>query len=271
MTHDIMEHVRVTKELLDADESFASITLLDIRGSAPQIIGAKAIVTDQGIVAGTIGGGKIEGAAIDHAQKILAGDQSITNELVTWNLQTEIGMTCGGEVKMFFEFHRQTAWPIAIFGAGHIAQALIPMLTKLNCRVTCIDPRPDWLAKLRDDPKLRKRCVANPVDEISEFSDRTFFVLMSKGHSADLPVLAEILANRDALYVGVIGSKQKASVLRRELIERKIAAEKIDSVYCPMGLPIGNNTPAEIAISVLAQLIQIRDEVGVFDHKTKQF
>ena len=59
MTHDIMEHVRVTKELLDEEVSFASITLLDIRGSAPQIIGAKAIVTDQGIVAGTIGGGKI--------------------------------------------------------------------------------------------------------------------------------------------------------------------------------------------------------------------
>lgn len=271
MTHDIMEHVRVTKELLDEEESFASITLLDIRGSAPQIIGAKAIVTDQGIVAGTIGGGKIEGTAIDHAQRILLGDESISTDLVTWNLQTDIGMTCGGEVKLFFEFHRQTVWPIAVFGAGHIAQALIPMLTKLNCKVTCIDPRSDWLAKLDDHPKLKKRCVENPVDVVKECSDRTFFVLMSKGHSADLPVLADILPRRDAPYVGVIGSKQKASVLRRELGEKNIDLTKFDSVYCPIGLPIGNNTPVEVAISVVAQLIKIRDKVGVFNHKSKDF
>ena len=189
MTHDIMEHVRVTKELLDEEVSFASITLLDIRGSAPQIIGAKAIVTDQGIVAGTIGGGKIEGASIDYAQRILSGDEGITNDLVTWNLQSDIGMTCGGEVKLFFEFHRQTVWPIAVFGAGHIAQALIPMLTKLNCKVTCIDPRSDWIAKLDDHPKLRKRCVANPADLVGEFSERTFFVLMSKGHSLRTKVM----------------------------------------------------------------------------------
>jgi len=271
MTHDIMEHVRVTKELLDEEVSFASITLLDIRGSAPQIIGAKAIVTDQGIVAGTIGGGKIEGASIDYAHRILSGDEGITNDLVTWNLQSDIGMTCGGEVKLFFEFHRQTVWPIAVFGAGHIAQALIPMLTKLNCKVTCIDPRSDWIAKLDDHPKLRKRCVANPADLVGEFSERTFFVLMSKGHSADLPVLTEILSTRKAPYIGVIGSKQKASVLRRELSEKQIDSKKIDSVFCPIGFPIGNNTPAEVAISVLAQLLKVRDEVGIFDHKTKEF
>jgi xanthine dehydrogenase accessory factor len=69
----------------------------------------------------------------------------------------------------------------------------------------------------------------------------------------------------------VIGSKQKASVLRRELSEKQIDSKKIDSVFCPIGFPIGNNTPAEVAISVLAQLLKVRDEVGIFDHKTKEF
>ena len=81
---------------------------------------------------------------------------------------------------------------------------------------------------------------------------------MSKGHQTDLPVLAEILATRDPPYVGVIGSPQKAKVLRRELVQRGIPQDKLDSFHCPIGMPLGNNTPAEISISVIAQLIQKR-------------
>src|SRR5580698_627716 len=72
MSYDLAEHLRVSAELLEHDESFATVTLLAIRGSAPQIAGAKAIVTDQGIVAGTVGGGKIENAAIEYAKKTLS-------------------------------------------------------------------------------------------------------------------------------------------------------------------------------------------------------
>lgn len=270
MTHDILDLVRVTQELLDIEQSFVTITLLDIRGSAPQIVGAKAIVTEQGIVGGTIGGGKIEAAGIIHAQRLIDASEK-SNDLVTWNLQTDVGMTCGGEVKLFFEVQRKASWPIAVFGAGHVAQALIPLLTKLNCRITCVDPRSEWLAKLEEHPKLRKRCLEKPEEIVEDMPADTFFVLMSKGHSADLPVLAKILETREAPYVGAIGSHQKAKVLKRDLKERGIPDEKLESFFCPIGLPMGNNTPTEIAISITAQLLQIRDQLGVFDHKTKSF
>lgn len=271
MTFDVVQHSRTLRQLLDADQPFVIITLIEIRGSAPQITGAKAIVTSEGIAAGTIGGGRIEATAIRHAQQLLSDAAGMNCEFVTWNLQTDIGMTCGGEVKLFFEVCGSSDWPIAVFGAGHIAQALIPMLVQLNCRVTCFDTRPEWLEKLPTHPKLRTVCLQELRDAVKDQPAHTFFLLMTQGHALDLPVLTEILRTRDAPYVGVIGSPQKASVLRRDLQQQNMPPEKMDSFYCPMGVPLGNNTPAEISISVIAQLIQRRDELGILKHKVKQF
>lgn len=271
MTFDVVQHSRTLTHLLDTDASFVIVTLVDVRGSAPQISGAKAIVTSQGIESGTVGGGKIEATAIQHAQQLLAQQDGTSCEFVTWNLQTEIGMTCGGEVKLFFEVCDGGGWSIAVFGAGHIAQTLIPMLVQLNCRVICFDTRPDWLAKLAPHPKLKTVCPNELRDVVKDQPASTFFLLMTQGHASDLPVLTEILQTREALYVGVIGSAQKASVLRRELQEQNVSSDKIDSFFCPMGLSLGNNTPAEISIGVIAQLLQRRDELGILKHKVKQF
>lgn len=260
MTHHIVDHHRLVQKLLDQAESFVSVTLVDIRGSAPQIIGAKAVVSRSGIEGGTVGGGKIEAAAIEHALGLLASGKQLA-QLVTWNLQTDIGMTCGGEVKLFFDVYAKAAWPIVIFGAGHIAQALVRLLLTLDCQITCIDTRSDWLGKLPNDCKLRKICTDDPSQLVRVQPESAFFVLMSKGHATDLPVLAEILRNRNATYLGVIGSRQKASVLRRDLESQGLSTAKSESFFCPIGLPIGNNTPAEIAISITAQLLQHRDKM----------
>ena len=151
MNFDYHQFNSKTSELFEAMQSFVTITLVAIRGSAPQVIGAKAIVTAGGIEAGTVGGGKIEAAAVQHASELLGQhDRQPVCELVKWNLQTDIGMTCGGEVQLMFEVVRNDAWPIVVFGAGHISQQLIPLLLTLNCRVTWIDPRSDWLSRLAE-------------------------------------------------------------------------------------------------------------------------
>ena len=271
MTFDVVQHSRKLNKLVEIGTPFAIVTLLQIRGSAPQIVGAKAIVTHAGIVSGMVGGGKIEAATIEHAQLQLAANDGVANELVTWNLQSDVGMTCGGEVKLFFEYHCRESWPVAVFGAGHVAQVLIPILLQLDCQVTCVDARSDWLEKLPVHPKLRPRCESEPRTTVSAMPPKTFFVLMSMGHATDMPVLAEILKTRNAPYIGVIGSKQKANVLRRELSACGIAASRQQQFVCPIGLPIGNNTPAEISISIIAQLIQKRDELGILKHKVKSF
>ena len=108
MTHHIVDHHQHVQKLLELGESFVTVTLVEIRGSAPQIVGAKAIVTRNGIEGGTVGGGKIEAAAIDHAQQLLANGRQHA-ELVQWNLQTDIGMTCGGAVRLFFDVYATSA------------------------------------------------------------------------------------------------------------------------------------------------------------------
>ena len=272
MNFDFYQFTTKAVELFDSQTSFVTITQVAIRGSAPQIVGAKILVTADGIEAGTIGGGKIEAAAVEYAKQLL--EQTTEKqlcELVTWNLQTDIGMTCGGEVKFLFEVVRNDEWPIVVFGAGHISQQLVPLLLTLNCRVTWIDPRADWLAKLPDHRKLKKICTDDMPGQVGCQPSGAFFVLMTRGHASDLPILHKVLETRRAPYVGVIGSSQKASVLRRDLKEQGIGEDLIQSFYCPMGKPIGNNTPGEIAISVISQLIEVRDEQGIFDHKTKSF
>ncbi len=271
MAFDVHRHCHKVNELLRFNSPFATVTMVDVRGSAPQIQGAKAIVTADGIVEGTVGGGKVEARAIAHAVEMLKTADGRSCEFVTWNLQTDIGMTCGGEVKFFFELYLCNDWKISLFGAGHIAQALVPILLQMNCRVTWLDQRHDWLSRMPDHPKLTKVCSQHLKDEVEQLDPRSFFVLMTQGHATDLPVLAEVLQTIQPPYVGVLGSLQKAKVLRRDLKELGFSEEKIASFYCPMGLPIGNNTPPEVAISVLSQLIQERDRLGIIQQRTKSF
>jgi xanthine dehydrogenase accessory factor len=271
MAFDVHRHWQKVHGLIQTSTPFATVTLVDMRGSAPQIRGAKALVTTDGVVEGTVGGGKVEARAITHAIEMLQAADGRSCDLVTWNLQTDIGMTCGGEVKFFFELHLCNDWKISLFGAGHIAQALVPILLQMNCRVTCLDGRQDWLSKMEEHPKLTKICSENLKDEVKKLDPRSFFVLMTQGHATDLPVLAEVLQTIQPAYVGVLGSLQKAKIVQRDLKEMGVSDEKIQSYFCPMGLPIGNNTPIEIAISVLSQLIQERDRLGIIDQKTKSF
>lgn len=271
MAFDVYRHNRTVNELLEARTPFVIVTMVDRRGSAPQIEGAKGVITSAGIVEGTVGGGKVEARAIRHAQEMLAANDGRSCDFVVWNLQTEIGMTCGGEVKFFFEVCLCNDWTISLFGAGHIAQVLAPLLLQTNCRLTCLDQRQEWLDRMSDHPRLTKVCREDLAGAVSELDPRSFFVLMTQGHANDLPVLAEVLRTIEPPYVGVLGSVQKAKVLRRDLKQLGIPEQKLDKFFCPMGLPIGNNTPPEIAISVASQLIQERDRLGILQQKTKSF
>lgn len=271
MSCDIHKHWRKIQELLSAQIPFATVTMVDMRGSAPQIQGAKAVVTAEGIVEGTVGGGKVEAKAILHAQELLRHGGGRSCELMTWNLQTDVGMTCGGEIKFFFEVFFCNDWKIVVFGAGHISQALVPILLQMNCRVTCIDQRAEWLARMAEHPRLTKICSPQPREEVQRCDANSFFVLMTQGHATDLPILSQILSTIQPPYVGVLGSLQKAKILRRDLEAHGLSREKLESYFCPMGLPLGNNTPPEIAISIAAQLIQRRDALGIIQHKSKVF
>jgi xanthine dehydrogenase accessory factor len=250
----------IWKKAAELNESFVQITLTNIRGGAPQDIGAKCLVTKDGLAFGTIGGGKVEMKAISHAQDLLNVSNSKKLETLIWNLQTDVGMTCGGEVTFLFEVFKSDSWKIAIFGAGHVSQALVRVLMNLNCQLTVIDSRKEWLDKLPQD------CGTiihedKPETVVKSLTEDHYFISMTQGHAFDRPVLEEIFKNfPKTSYVGAIGSNQKAKVLKSELKKNEVSEEFLSRLRIPIGLPLGKNNPEEISISIAAELLKERDK-----------
>lgn len=247
-------------------ESFVTVTLVESQGSVPQEVGARMIVAGNERLYGTVGGGKVEKRALDFAMEILESPEDNSRiKLVSWALDKDIGMTCGGSVKLLFESHRPSSWSIVVFGAGHCALALIDILSGLDCRITCVDTRAEWLAKLPASPRIKAERVEKYEDYVGRIDPASFVVLMTMGHSTDSPVLISLLKRFGASlpYIGVIGSKAKAQRLKGDLkaaSTRELDLSQHDeSFYCPVGLPIGSRSPEEIAVSVAAQLLMVRD------------
>ncbi len=238
---------------------FVLVTLIEALGSTPQDTAAKMLVTTGGIYAGTVGGGKVEAKALALAAEILEQTDP-KPRFVSWTLKGDVGMTCGGSVKFYFEPHFGAgSWSIAVFGAGHVAQALIPVLIPLPCRITCADTRAEWLGRLPQAPNLRALHLDSPESLVPSLPDGAFLIVMTQGHATDRPILRRALTERSFPFIGVIGSEAKAAILRRELTANGVTSEQASRFHCPVGLDFGTNHPHEIALSIAAQLLTERD------------
>ena len=248
-------------QLRQRGERFVVVTVSAQRGSVPAETGAKAIVTRDGMITGNLGGGKVEVKAVAEAIGMLEGTEEC--RLVTWNLQRDVGMTCGGEITFLFErVSPEPPWHVLVFGAGHVSQALVRLLSPLRCKVDVVDTRSEWLSRLPSNESVVPHKVERFEQGVDLVTKESFVVSITMGHSTDRPVLSAILKRFGSLpYLGVIGSASKRAVLLRELTDAGIAQESLDSLICPIGLPLGSNDPAEIAVSIVAQLIQTRDSL----------
>jgi xanthine dehydrogenase accessory factor len=244
--------------------AFVLVILTESLGSTPQDTGAKMLVTAAGLHTGTVGGGKVEAKAIALAQEMLTAATGAP-QFLNWALKTDVGMTCGGSVKLYFEPHAGggigAAWPIWIFGAGHVVQALVPVLAPLDCQLTIVDPRREWLDRLPRARNVRYLEAAEPADLVPTMPDHAFLLCLTKGHASDRPVLQRALAERNFPFVGVIGSDAKAKVLQKELVAAGLTSQRAQEFHCPIGLSFGNNDPREIALSIAAQLLTERDRL----------
>lgn len=258
MNWTLLEHL---ESLQQQGQPYVLVTVVDVLGSVPPALGIKMIVTQDGLLSGTVGGGKLEQKALQNSLDMLSeAPTGKPHQLLTWHLQQDVGMTCGGSVTLFFEKWSAQPWRIVIFGAGHVCQALVPLLLTLDCHLTCIDSREDWLHRLPKSPKLLKVHQPHPQDFVPQVPPDSFVALMTMGHATDLPILLKLLAREPFPYLGVIGSKAKAARLHQDMAEAGLDSERTPDFYCPIGLPLGSNHPSEIAVSIAAQLLQTRDE-----------
>ncbi|ATG72724.1 molybdenum cofactor sulfurylase [Zobellella denitrificans] len=245
--------IQALAELEQKGEPCVLVTVVEHKGSTPRDSGTKMLVTEQGCHA-TIGGGHLEYKALELARDMLArGEQQMKVE--RFNLGASLGQCCGGMATIMLEPVVRPRHHLVLFGAGHVAKALVHIVATLPFRITWIDERAEeFPAEL---PAGVTRVVSeDPVDEVDDQPAGSFYLVMTHNHQLDLELCARILKRNDARYFGVIGSRTKRKRFDYRLQERGFDDAALARMICPIGLAeVAGKHPAEIAVSVAGQLI----------------
>jgi xanthine dehydrogenase accessory factor len=235
-------------------QRFVLITVVRTAGSTPRKAGAKMLLREDGVTCGTVGGGAIEHALLQEARAAL---QEGKPRLVRRHLTRDLAMCCGGEMEAFLEplGLRET---LVLVGAGHIHAALTPMALALGFEVLVADDLEE-LARADRFPGARLVVSFEPREWGVTFDGSSYVVVASRDHAVDQEVL-EKLARLEARprYLGVIGSQAKLLKFRKRLELREVPAGWIEQIRGPIGVDVGAETPAEIAVAVAAELIAVR-------------
>jgi xanthine dehydrogenase accessory factor len=214
------------------------------------------LVKADGSIVGTIGGGNLENIAIKEALKVL---QSNKPKRLDYSLQasTETDMVCGGDVEIFIEPILSTP-TIYIFGGGHIGLALTRIAKPLGFKIVVVDDRPEFASPERF-PEAEETIVGDFGEVFSKLKiDRSsYIVITTHGHKGDEAALKGALGTK-ARYVGMIGSRSKIKEIYSHLREKGFSQKQLDHVHSPIGLKIFAQTPEEIAVSIMAEIIAVR-------------
>lgn len=236
-------------------------TVIRTEGSTPRSVGAKMLIARDGRTWGTIGGGAVEAAVIREAAGVVeAGEPRIK----AYDLEERIGneSICGGRMEVFLD-PLPAAERLYIFGAGHVARALVPMAKAVGFCIIVIDPR-SQLADPGRFPTADEIVVEDfvPFAEGMESGPDVYAVVVTPNHEYDEEVVRSVLG-KPFRYVGMIGSRQKVATVIAHLREFGFTESQIESLHSPIGLDIGAETPEEIAVSILAELVECRRKGAV--------
>lgn len=228
------------------------ITIVETGGSNPRDSGTRMFVVSKDIIEGTIGGGKLEKDCIDLALETL---ETKKIKKSTIPLGAKSGQCCGGVVEVLIEpFNLGPR--LFIFGSGHIALATAKILKETPFKVSLIDERIEWLSRF-DGIKYCQSPLSFLCEKTIECDD--YVIVMTHSHQLDLDIIANLI-EKEVKFIGLIGSETKWLRFQKELQKKGHQQEKIAKTHCPIGLPIGGKSPAEIAISIASQLIKIHYE-----------
>lgn len=241
-------------ELLSRGEGVVLCMVTHVDGHAPRRPGAKMLVLADGSIRGTIGGGRVEAEVIQKALALL-GAPGAAPTVVRYKLAAELGMCCGGAMDIYFE-PCPPAPRLVLFGAGHVARATAPLARTVGFEVMVVDDREDWNAA-KHFPERTARRVVPYADALPEVRAGDLVVIVTRNHDDDQALLAA-LAPRRLPYLGMIGSRRKVERAFARLRADGLSEELLAQVRAPVGLEIGAETPEEIAVSIVAELIAHR-------------
>jgi xanthine dehydrogenase accessory factor len=239
--------------LMDRREPCVLITILTTKGSTPREVGAKMLISEQQIYL-SIGGGHLEHQVIKKSKETLQCKQ--TKPFVhSFSLGASLGQCCGGQIDILFEPCYPPAQNIAIFGAGHIANALVPILSQLPCSVQWIDSRAEMFpveiaenTQCFTDEDVTLLCEKIPDD--------SYVLIMTHNHQIDQAICEQLLRQNNSAFIGLVGSTTKWRKFTLRLSRKGFSDKQINRINCPIGTPyVSGKLPIEIAVSVSAHFI----------------
>lgn len=249
------ELLKIVLAAREDGRNHAIITIVSTSGSSPRKNG-KLLVFVTGETYGTIGGGAIERVAIEHA---LACIRRGKGDYIEYNLaKGDVRMACGGNMALLTEVFRARP-KLMICGAGHVGIALAAMARPAGFDIRFFDDRER--AALPGD--ISAEDVYTKVESFAQgladadLPKGAYYVIVTHGHACDAEAL-EVVLQKDAAYIGMIGSKNKIRTVYQTLIARGVGRDELKHVYSPIGLDIGGETPEEIAVAILAEMISVR-------------
>ncbi len=244
------EIIRLKKARIPA----ALATVVDTEGSTPRKAGAKMIIQKDGSITGTIGGGQTEADTIQAAKEVI---QQGTPRTISFSLTEEHGAVCGGSIVVYLE---PLIIPehLIVVGDGHVGKTVTQSAQQAGFMVSMIG-----VSGRKENSATAENSLHRPLDKLGETFDaigadaNTFIFIATSDHNQDFQSVNAALST-DACYIAVLGSKKKKAAMKQYLAEKGYSDEAFSRIVSPAGLDIGAETPAEIAVSIVAQMIKIR-------------
>lgn len=241
---------------LDNGKEIAIATITKSEGSTPRGIGTMMGVLEDGSIYGTIGGGALEKHIIGLCIEAIKEGKSKAIDLP---LDTEgVEMICGGRVEVFIDVYKIKP-KLLIIGGGHVGYALYKIASLLNFDIVIFEDREEFLTKERF-PLAKELILGNIKEKLRDYKidNNTYIVIASRGHKYDEESLFEV-ANSDAKYIGAMGSKRKVITMMNNLKDNGIPEENINKIFAPIGLDISCGSPEEIAMSIMAEILLVKN------------
>jgi xanthine dehydrogenase accessory factor len=250
------------------DRHVVVATLVTARGSAPRPIGSRLAVSERGELAGSVSGGCVESEVAELARAVFADGEQ---RQVTYGISDEqafsVGLPCGGEIDVLVEragmtdfdrFRDESPYRLLVFGAVDLGEALCRAAKALGWRTIAADPRAKFATRERI-PSADELLVEWPDEVLARVKPdaATAIVVLAHEDQFDIPALVGALGS-DAFYVGALGARKNQERRRARLVEEGLTEDEIDRIAGPTGLDVGAETPAETAVSILAEVLAVR-------------
>ena len=246
-------------DVLQNNKPAALATVVKTRGASPRNAGAKMLVYPDGSIVGTVGGGEMEMQVIAAAKEAIANGQPRYLDMTLSNEQRGDPLICGGEMEIFVE-PLLTAPTLVIVGAGHIGAAVAQLAKMLGFRIVVLDDRPDFVTP-ENFPQADERIAGDIVAKIRDvaITPQTYVVLVTRAHTLDAQLLGAMV-EKPAAYIGMLGSQRRVITVMETLKKQGVSEAALARVHAPIGIEIHAETPTEIAVSIMAEIIQVKSQ-----------